>query len=314
MAGVRNNSVGVRNNLRVVSARHVARSGKSKRFGKNLFLILLCAGLFSIAAFFAVKGLRQIKAKLVAEIFESDFFRLSSIEVKIAPELRPPYLTPEHFLDYLKIEEGVSMFALDPLRVSTQLQKHPWVKEAQVRRIFPNKVFLSVEIRHPIALISAKSLYYVDAQGEIFKAVNAQESKDFPLISGISPSLFQRHPQSVHQGIVKAVGLLRLIQDRFPVLTAQGEVSEIKLEALFPFDHLEQLGLEQEWDISLVLNPSGTFVRLGGEGYEEKLLRLLKLVQDPQQHVQINMPLVFDLRFAKQIVVQPLTLPPTETI
>ena len=97
-----------------------------------------------------------------------------------------------NILDYLKIEEGISMFALDPLQVSARLQNHPWVREAQVRRIFPNKIFLNVEIRHPVALINAKTLYYVDSQGEIFKAVNAQESKDLPLISGISPATFQR--------------------------------------------------------------------------------------------------------------------------
>lgn len=314
MAGVRHSFSREHNNLRVVSSRQIARAGKNKKFARNVLMVILAAGLFSVFAFYAVKTFREVKEKLVSEMMESDFFRLAAIDVKIAPDVHPPYLTAEHFLEYLKIEEGVSMFALDPLQVSAQLQRHPWVREGQVRRIFPNKLNLSLSIRQPVALINAKNLYYVDLQGDIFKVVNAQESKDFPLISGISPATFNRYPLSVHQGIVRAVELLQLIQDRFPVLTALGEISEVKLEPVFPFEPIENFGLEQEWDLSLVLNPSGTFVRLGSTGFEEKLLRLLKLVQNPEHHVQIDMPLVFDLRFANQIVVQPLKPFHPETI
>lgn len=300
--------------MRVVSTQQTARNGKKKKFLRIVLLGLLSAFLFSVSAFYIVKGVRLVRKNFSSYLLESDFFRVAAINVKISPEIRPVYLTQDHFLEYLNIEEGISMFALNPLKVSAQLQNHPWVKEAQVRRIFPNKLMLSVVVRHPVALINAKSLYYVDSQGDIFKTVNAQESKDFPLISGISLQTFQRHPQNVHQGILQAVELLQMIQEKFPVLTARGEISEIKLEPVFPFQHVEQFGLEQEWDLSLVLNPSGAFVRLGSDGYEEKLLRLLKLVQNPEQHVQVDMPLVFDLRFANQIVVQPLMPARMDTI
>ncbi|MBU1049119.1 FtsQ-type POTRA domain-containing protein [Candidatus Bipolaricaulota bacterium] len=50
-----------------------------------------------------------------------------------------------------QIHRGQTIFSIPATRVQRQLEKHPWVKQASVRRIFPHTIQLVIEERHVIA-------------------------------------------------------------------------------------------------------------------------------------------------------------------
>lgn len=77
------------------------------------------------------------------------------------------------------------MMQIRPGAVEKAIAKNPWVKSIDVTRHFPSKVVISIKERTPIALVSAKNVYYTDNEGMLLPLFSSTYS-NLPLLSGIS--------------------------------------------------------------------------------------------------------------------------------
>jgi cell division protein FtsQ len=85
------------------------------------------------------------------------------------------------------VNQGENLFLMNVDNVHQRLLAHPWVREAAVRRHLPHTLKVFVEEHEPYAIfIDPDGMYYVDREGKQFKRVDAEESKDYPLITGIA--------------------------------------------------------------------------------------------------------------------------------
>ena len=83
------------------------------------------------------------------------------------------------------LSHGMNIWKVDAVAIEKKIAKHPWVRRVLVRRDFPRRVVIEVEERTPKAIVALGKLYYVDADGVVFKEVDAGENVNFPLITGI---------------------------------------------------------------------------------------------------------------------------------
>ncbi|NDY42835.1 FtsQ-type POTRA domain-containing protein [Dissulfurirhabdus thermomarina] len=81
---------------------------------------------------------------------------------------------------------GMNLLALDPGAMARAVEAQPWIRRAAVRRVFPDRLVLTLEERTPVALVNLDGIRLVDADGVVFKALEPGDPSDLPLISGLS--------------------------------------------------------------------------------------------------------------------------------
>ena len=179
---------------------------------------------------------------------------------------------------------GVNIIDLDVRAIEQRLVEHPWIQAAAVAREFPQRIHISVQERHPIALIRRPAAAYLDGGGRSFVAP-VSVVHDLPYISG-----------------------LERISLETP--TALAVLADVRL----------CLSLAQEWGVglseihwderrgySIFLAERQVAIRLGQEIQPAAFVLVRQVLEawPPDRPAA-----VFDTRFADQIVVRPLPLRP----
>lgn len=138
------------------------------------------------------------------------------------------------------------------------IELHPWVKRASVMRQFPDRVVIEVEEREPVALMGLGSLYYVDADGEVFKKVLAGEPLDYPVFTGIT----------LREVVEDKGGVDPLIRLGLDVIAAA------RRSRIFPAEEISEVRLDRMSGAAVVRSSDGMLVRLGRDELADKWQRL----------------------------------------
>ena len=199
-------------------------------------------------------------------LLASDLFRVDQIRVQ--GNVR---LTEQQVEALSDIEIGINTFHLDLQLIGHKIEENPWVQEAQVQRIFPRQVVISLKERQPVAIINLGYLYYLDHRGEIFKVLGAGDNLDFPIITGFDQERAQNHDPEYAQYLQQIVGLL----------------SDLRERNLFSLDQVSEIHHEDEGHLSLFTLAGGVKVKLGYTEYSKQLDRLERIYAQLQPKLQI---------------------------
>ncbi|NOT42088.1 MAG: cell division protein FtsQ/DivIB [Alphaproteobacteria bacterium] len=175
----------------------------------------------------------------------------------------------------LGIKRGDLMFYVDVDEARARIEALPWVKSAEVRRVWPDRIVVRIVERTPVAVWQkdgAKTVIDIDGHP----------------ISGEDPARFASLPLVVGRGAESAVAsLLKL------VATQPNLKSRVKIAV--------RVG-ERRWDLQL---DNAVEVRLPEEGAEAALAELVRL--DREQNVLSRDIKAIDLRYPDRFIVK---LPP----
>ena len=181
---------------------------------------------------------------------------------------------------------GANLFSIDPARVQSRLEALPQIKRAQVIREIPNRVTLVIEERVPFALAQAGGLVWVDEDGAVLEDQPRPVFQALPLLSGLSAEELTPGRRTPSDRLSAALILLRLILrtgGRLP-----SEISEVDVTRP---------------DAPILYTIEGVEVRLGNDGWEERLGRLDGLLgQLKNQNEPVES---LDLRFQNLVVMRP---------
>lgn len=117
-------------------------------------------------------------------------------------------------------------WSIDPGEMEERVRRHPWVKSVLVRRELPSRLVITIEEWRPAAIVALDKLYYAADNGVIFKAVDEEDSVDFPFITGLRAAGLPPHEPGTRQKLSQAVALAAAAAER----TALG-LSEIRFQA-----------------------------------------------------------------------------------
>jgi cell division protein FtsQ len=115
-----------------------------------------------------------------AAIRSHPYFALTAIEIEGNRRL-----DRREVLRWAGIAEGGSVWDAAPGAIRLRLLSHPWIDQAQVRREFPNRLTIRMHERWPVAIVLADGLRYVDRRGRVLGPLSDEDSRDFPIISGL---------------------------------------------------------------------------------------------------------------------------------
>jgi cell division protein FtsQ len=161
------------------------------------------------------------------------------------------------------VSPGLNLLALDPGALAGRVEALTGVRRALVVRHLPGRVTVVVEEREPHALLNVGAaldrearLQWIDREGRLVANDDRPGAPGQPILAGARP--VQADPDPVEAERLRAgLGLLRVLQDVGPRLAAR--ISEVDVAR--PGD-------------PVLYTVDGAAVRVGGEGWEERLARL----------------------------------------
>lgn len=90
------------------------------------------------------------------------------------------------------VKKGSPLLTLSLEKVRERILRYPWVHEVSLSKSIPGRLVIDVQEQAPVALLEMVSdsenetgLYLVNKEGKIFKKLEAGDSKDFPLLTGL---------------------------------------------------------------------------------------------------------------------------------
>ena len=172
------------------------------------------------------------------------------------------------------------------------LESLPWVEQAGVQRVLPNRIRVEITERTPVAFLrTANELSLVDDCGMILERPVEGEFR-FPVVSGINESV----PRDVREQRMKLyVGFMK----------------EIELARPGADDHVSEVDLSDGSDVRATLtglgaapgNSSPILVHFGDSDFSNRYHLLAENVD--QWRASAGRVDSVDLRFARQVVVNP---------
>lgn len=243
--------------------RNNKRKGKKKPM--NLRKVLhraLRIGVFGFSAVLLVVGCTLLVQLLLA----SDLFRVEQIQVAGNTQM-----DRDDIIGLSDIETGDMTFDLDLHLIGRKISENPWIREAQVSRIFPKQVVINIEERQPRAIINLDYLYYLDELGEVFKVLGSSDSLDYPVITGFDREVLQQGDKESARQLKSIVAL----------------IDDLKQREIFDLDQVSEIHLEAGGGICLYTYVGAVKIRLGRCDYEEKIDRLERLYAKLQKRLPV---------------------------
>jgi len=195
-------------------------------------------------------------------LLEDPFFRVREVKVEGCRKIAKETLLP------LTAMEGMpNLFTVRLRDVAQRLESHPWVEEVRARKVFPNRIWIQIKERAPIAILQLEDLYYIDTKGVIFSPVGDRDEYNYPFLTGLTRQVLEKDPAEAKHLIMKALELLNAVNHE--KASSLGEISEILMERSF--------------GIYCFTRAEGLEVRLGWEQFGEKWKRLSLIWSDLQR-------------------------------
>lgn len=209
------------------------------------------------------------------------WLRLETIEV--TPLQR---VTRSEVLALAGVKPGDAMLGLKLRTIVTQLSKNPWIEQVQVRRYFPHTLSIALTERTPVALANVGYLCYLDARGKLFKSLVDGDRLDFPLITGISEEDLEKDREGCQEALRGALAL----------------IDSLKKGTVFGLEEVSEIHYDKGYGFTLFTVQGGVPVKLGKDGFNEKLARLSAIYR--QLKAQMQELDYIDLDYGDRIIVK----------
>src|SRR5438270_474888 len=196
-----------------------------------------------------------------------------------------------HVMEVAGADIGRNVFFVPLDERKKQLEQIPWVQEATVMRLLPNRIAVTIHERTPVAFAQIGSrISLIDANGVVMGLpANRQTKYSFPVIRGITES----EPLSSRAAAMK-------IYNRLITELGSGDAASANYIA-----QLSEVDLADPEDVKVTANdPGGTMVvHLGAESFLARYRIYVAHIAEWRQQFQ-NVQSV-DLRYEGQVIVNP---------
>jgi len=211
-------------------------------------------------------------------IHRHPYFAISAIDVDLEAGT---LFSQKEIIAWSGVTPGMNLWSVDPERVRARLLTYQGIRDAEVRREFPQRLILQVQTRRPIAIVAHPVPTYLDKDGVWFTAPAPREELDLPYLTGFKAG--ELDTGAARNALAGTVSLLALAAKLWPE-----PVSEIRWD--------------QGVGYTVFLTRRHVTVRLGLETAPEKFAQVAAVLA---RWPAAGPPALFDARFLNQIVVRP---------
>lgn len=196
-------------------------------------------------------------------------------------------LSPQLIMQVSGLAPGVNLLALRPNRVEQVLTSHPWIAKAELTRVWPNRLRLTITEREPVALVQLGELYYIDRQGSLFKPLTPGDPHDFPVVTGFQKDQFAEGQGFPPTAFDKIILLLDLLKQAAPPLNLV---------------NIAEIHVDGERGFTLYANGLKSAVHLGPDHFPEKLQKFAQVWPMLQQHGYMSQVGYINLDYPQRVL------------
>jgi cell division protein FtsQ len=194
-------------------------------------------------------------------------------------------LTEKEVLSLAAVKPTQTVLTVNRQAIVRRIKANPWVREVSIGVELPDRLVIDVRERTAIAIVKHDNgLYLLDHSGRLFKKFEKTDEADLPVLTG-----FFAGGKTNKEFLEKAIGLMTHIAPHSGFIDIEN-VSEIHCD--------EAVGLSLYTD-------GGLCLRLGTDGYENKLKRLAAVMADLENRNYKSEFMQIDLRNPNKIFVAP---------
>ncbi len=171
------------------------------------------------------------------------------------------HLSSGEIVSISQVSRGDNMFWISMEGIHKRLRENPWVRNAAVRRGLPDTLYIFVEEHNPRALVSGETIFMVDEYGEVFKPLEENDHKNYPVFTGLIIDENGRMDAVHEEALSRMLGLLRTFESS--AMGAKFGVSEVS------YDEIK--------GISVVTENSPMQILFGHAAFEEQMAKLERM-------------------------------------
>ncbi len=184
--------------------------------------------------------------------------------------------------------KGKQIAEINSRKLSSELERNPYVKAARVSKHYPNMINIDIVEREPIAIINNKKKFLIDSEAIILPNRNSFfESALIPMLSGFNPAndLYPEGDITLSIKVKEAIKILDFIQLNFNEL----------------FNEIAELRINKDDEFEIILSEEPTIVILGQGDFHNKI-NILKKFDEALGQRQLTDYRLLDMRYSKQLV------------
>lgn len=243
---------------------------------QTLKLVSAVAGivLFGLAFIFAHDAITQVSYFKAEDIVVAGMNRLSAREI----------------LDQGGIGPEVNVLAVNLPLVRKRLRAHPWIDQADVARVLPDKLKISIQEHMPLAIIDTDPKMLMNTRGEIFKQWSASDPANLPLVSGLKWSDLSTDSSMLSRSFEAVITVLNMGESQASVI---------------PRSSLKRIDVDANIGLTLAAFENIGAVKLGFGQYPvkyERLRRLLSYLRQTGNNAGIDW---IDVQNPDRIIIHP---------
>lgn len=184
--------------------------GRPVLTGAGLFLALVVLGALSVGGFVG-RGIHGIERTLDGLVADAGF---GISEVHIAGNTRTP---PEMLQAALSLEPGQSIFGADLRAARARVKGLDWVADAEVKRRYPDAIFVRIVEKLPFAVWqSPDGIYVVERSGGLITNRDVDQFAKLPKLAGAGANKASDIVDAValHRAVFARTGVIERVSDR----------------------------------------------------------------------------------------------------
>ncbi len=226
-------------------------------------------------------------ASIFVYAFTSERFRVHAVIFHGCKQTKPKQLE-----SIIRKDFPTNILRIDLGRLKTRLEKEPWIRKVEIRRILPSDLILYIQERSPSAILEINGeLMIADMEGALLDAYDPQYGKlNTPVLKGFvgkDAAGYRQNYQENAARIRQALDMLSEIESGSP--SYAGNISEIDIS--------------DPNNLKIFLVDDSAEIYLGEKDYLKRFQKLMDNLNTYQEVKSQNSDIAsVDLRFAGKIV------------
>jgi cell division protein FtsQ len=149
------------------------RAGHALRLGAIAVLVIGGLVIGGLAAFGQLDGVGDMAENVLSERLANAGFTVRAVEVSGGGQV-----SPQRIADIIGARPGMGLLDLDPAEARERVEALPWVSEASVVRLWPDRIAVLLTEREPYALWQTGGYHRViDREGVVIAGANVPDAQ-----------------------------------------------------------------------------------------------------------------------------------------
>ena len=221
-------------------------------------------------------------------VTQCEYFRAESLVVTGADRL-----SEEQVIKQAELEKGINILSVNLSITRKKLLAHSLIVEAEVSRELPSSINIRIKEQKPFAILDLGRKFVINANGEIFKEMDASDPVNLPIISGLEFADINVRGKSRSIPYNAVMNILELGQ---------------KPESVIPIKIINRIHVDREIGLTVYAFDRIKAIKIGYDDYTDKYAKLKNVLLFLKKGDGFSHLESIDLNNLNRIVVNPIRI------